>query len=393
MSGKLSGGIRYVVFLSVATALLLLLFEGGLRLCFGLPKGLFNFRPTDNSGLYLPDQTLHMVMGPVPYTVTTNSLGFRGPDISLEKPAGVTRIAALGDSVTDGFYVDNEATYPHQLQEVLQGQNIRAEVVNAARGGASIDIEYAILRKFVLPLKPDMVVLAFVANDIDDLRGTTKAQVLSADTSFFAPEAAASASETLLLARTALGELILDASLRMRYENYRRFEGGMSPSELAARYQIPGGSDTPANLEVFLRQHVARNDSVLQYSQWKPEHRQALENYWAVLEAMRKHLASLGIRFLLVYTPGYNEIHDPNAPTLLRDSIRSGCAQRSVGFLDCTGAFQEAAEKEVLDLAPLDFHFNPAGNRVLAQAVGGFLLREGWLKPLSRAEHTQGTSP
>jgi len=373
VSRKLLAAFRYLAYLGLSTALVLLAVEGVLRLAFGLPKGLFYFRPLDNRSLYLPNATLQMVMGPVPYTVKTNSLGFRGPEIALEKPAGVLRIAALGDSVTDGFYVDNDDTYPAQMERCLRQRGIRAEVVNAARGNSSIDAEYAILRRFVLRLNPDWVALAFVANDIDDLRGVPKEGLVTRDFEPFSAEQAAAASESLLLARTALGELVLDASLRVRYENYRRFQRGMDSAERASRYRIPGQENTGECLRVFLDKHAARNDSILLYKEFTPEQRETIDNYCYALDHMRQLLQSRGVRLLFVYTPGYNEIHDPDAPVILRAALRTACEEQAIPFVDTTPAFQAAAKKEILDLAPVDFHFNPAGNRVLSETVAAFL--------------------
>lgn len=390
MCRKLLAALRYLAYLGLSTALVLLAAEGVLRLAFGLPKGLFYFRPLDDRCLYLPNSTLQMVMGPVPYTVKTNSLGFRGREIALEKPAGTVRIAALGDSVTDGFYVDNEDTYPAQMEQFLRQHGLKAEVVNAARGGASIDLEYAILRRFVLRLNPDWVVLAFVANDIDDLRGVPRESLVTRDSFSFGPEQVAVASQTLLLARTALGELVLDASLRLRYENYRRFQRGMDAAERAARYKIPGQQNPAECLRVFIEKHAARNDSVLLHKEFTPEQKQMLDNYAYALDHMHKTLQSRGVQLLFVYTPGYNEIHDPSAPDILRTALKTACEERGIAFVDTTPAFQAAAKKEILDLAPADFHFNPSGNRVLAETLAAFIAERGIA---DSAAQTEGEVP
>ena len=291
------------------------------------------------------------------------------------------RIAAIGDSVTDGFYVDNDDTYPAQMERVLRERAVAVEVVNAARGNSSIDLEYAILRRFVLRLKPDLVVLAFVANDIDDLRGVGRENLINRDSFAFGPEQAAAASETLLLARTALGELVLDASLRMRFENYRRFQRGMSVTERAGRYTIPGQEDQVECLRVFVEQHAARNDSVLLYKAFTPQQQETIANYAYALGHMHQTLAAQGTRLLFVYTPGYNEIHDPAAPRILCAALRKSCEEQGIPFVDTTPAFQTASKKEILDLAPADFHYNPAGNRVLAEAVGMYIAENGLARP------------
>ena len=49
----------------------------------------------------------------------TNSLGFRGPDVTARKPAGITRIIGLGDSFTFGTGVRNGDTLLSIFQEIL----------------------------------------------------------------------------------------------------------------------------------------------------------------------------------------------------------------------------------------------------------------------------------
>jgi len=49
---------------------------------------------------------------------SSNSLGFRGPEIPFVKAAGALRVVCLGASTTEGVQSDDE-TYPHFLQQEL----------------------------------------------------------------------------------------------------------------------------------------------------------------------------------------------------------------------------------------------------------------------------------
>ena len=64
------------------------------------------------------------------FRLSTNSQGLRGPEIR-EKKTGVTRIVALGDSVTHGWGVSREEAYPARLQAELERRGHAAEVINA----------------------------------------------------------------------------------------------------------------------------------------------------------------------------------------------------------------------------------------------------------------------
>jgi len=368
---QIRGVLAYCAYLAVATACMLLLFEGVLRIGFGRPQGLFRIQPLDGNTLYRAGRTINIYTGPIPYTVRTNALGFRGPEISLEKPPGTTRIIALGDSVTDGFYVDNEDTYPVQLEGILRESGHAVEVVNAARGGASIDKEMAIFERLCLPLEPDMVILTFVANDIDDIRDVPREDLIRLNMNW---RELGADSRALRLASTALGELILDLSLRARFENYRRFdrvEGAGAEGD--SRYVIPGNEDYGTNLQIFMERHVRRNDSILGYDTFNERQRAVIDNYLFALEFFRGRCGEADIDLVFVYMPGYNEIHDPGAPSPLRDLLRDGCARLAIPFLDLTPALRGAVAEGPITLAPLDYHPNPRGNRVMAAAIAEFL--------------------
>jgi lysophospholipase L1-like esterase len=98
---------------------------------------------------------------------------------ALEQTA--SRIAMLGDSVTNGYFVGDAETYPAQLQRLLNlhGRE-RHYVANVARAGGSIDMELANLRDVAIPLAPRLAILTFVTNDIYEICDTSREQLLSA---------------------------------------------------------------------------------------------------------------------------------------------------------------------------------------------------------------------
>ncbi len=356
----------------------LLLMEGGLRLFWGLPRGYFHFRPLDDTGLYLPNQAMYMGLGPIPYIIRTNSLGFRGPEIEEPKGENTFRIVMVGDSITDGFYVDNEDTYPFQLGVLLKKTHPDVEVVNAARGGVSIDREFEIVRKFCIPIEPDLIVLTFVSNDIDDIRGIDRERLVTLDSREFQP---ASRSEALFFARTAIGELLLDWSMRLRYQNYRRYHGGPDSPGWASRYEIPGGENIGENIRVFMEKHVKRNDGIVAYHTFSPAQEKVVDNYLYALEHLNTFCRDRHIPLVFVYFPDYNQVYDPKASFILPEKLKQGCEVLGIPYYDVTPALRRAAKDHVLHLAPLDFHLNPEGNRALAGGVAKFLRASGLLLP------------
>jgi lysophospholipase L1-like esterase len=101
--------------------------------------------------------------------VPVNALGFRGGEVARAREAGVFRIAVLGDSATFGVGVAAETdTVPGRLREILPSRKGRFEVINAGGPGYNIRQIFGVLKGAVLPLKPDLVIYNFFANDLDN---------------------------------------------------------------------------------------------------------------------------------------------------------------------------------------------------------------------------------
>ena len=97
-----------------------------------------------------------------------NTLGFRGDEVAVPKPAGVYRIVLLGGSTTYSTGVDDYVrSYPVVLQQRLRAAGHgQVEVVNA---GCSMYSSWESLINFqfrVLDLEPDLVIVYHGINDV-----------------------------------------------------------------------------------------------------------------------------------------------------------------------------------------------------------------------------------
>lgn len=99
--------------------------------------------------------------------VRVNNLGFRGPDVELQKPAGRFRIVIMGDSIAFGRTYHEEEIFPTLLQRRLAADHPdrRIEVINAALSGRDTWETRAVFEHRVLPLSPDVVILQICLND------------------------------------------------------------------------------------------------------------------------------------------------------------------------------------------------------------------------------------
>lgn len=94
--------------------------------------------------------------------------GLRDGEHPLEKPEGVFRIAAIGDSVTYGLGVTRDASWPARLESLLNGaagDEERFEVLNLGVPGYHAGQVVARLRDLGLDHDPDLVVYGYVLND------------------------------------------------------------------------------------------------------------------------------------------------------------------------------------------------------------------------------------
>jgi lysophospholipase L1-like esterase len=99
--------------------------------------------------------------------VRTNSRGFRGAEVSTERPPGGVRILAIGDSSTFGYGVRVEETYPAHLERSLSKRfpGRAVEVINAGTPGWASGSGAAFLAREGLAWKPDAVLISFGYNE------------------------------------------------------------------------------------------------------------------------------------------------------------------------------------------------------------------------------------
>lgn len=109
-----------------------------------------------------------------------NPQGFRGVPVQVPKPAGKTRIFALGDSNTFGWDVDEGVNWPAQLNGMLSAGGAPIEVINAGVWGYT---SYQGLARFkeLLAFEPDIILVSFGGNDAHQVRVTDADYVRSHD--------------------------------------------------------------------------------------------------------------------------------------------------------------------------------------------------------------------
>ncbi len=98
-----------------------------------------------------------------------NALGNRGQEMTREKPPGTVQLAFVGDSVTFGYYVDDEATYPARVGALLPGRlplDLSSGSGQRRRADDQCRAGFAHLRERAMTWSPDAVVWGLYVNDV-----------------------------------------------------------------------------------------------------------------------------------------------------------------------------------------------------------------------------------
>ena len=265
---------------------------------------------------------------------SSRGAGIRGGrEVPRPKPAGTTRVLALGDSFTFGDGVDDPETWPALLDERL-GE--RVEVLNLGASAYAHDQMLLALLDDGLALEPDVVVLGFFASD---MRRNLYAHYCT-EKPRFVPEGAG-----------------------LRLENVPVPD----PEELARRHH-----DTPL-IGQALRVLWGRVVGAAPRPDEAVVTRRLLTRAREVCEAQ-------GVRFAMVYLAGHGD------PTLARADGFFGrvCRARDIPCADTRPAHarlleQLGAARFKAEHFQDNLHYTGAGNRVVAEVVADLLRARGWV--------------
>lgn len=154
----------------------LLLLELAVRLWMPMPasrvlRGLHRALPGRPWLYALVPETKRVAPDGIVYA--TNGDGFRDRPFEHAKASGTFRIALIGDSVTFGYGVALDATFGRRLEERLRsgpgdGVAPRYEVLNFGVSGFNPYTEAELLHGVVLDYAPDLVLVQFCINDLND---------------------------------------------------------------------------------------------------------------------------------------------------------------------------------------------------------------------------------
>ena len=101
-------------------------------------------------------------------TININSFGFRGPEISKEKPDDVFRVFVIGGSTTYGYgATSDKTTIPGFLQQKFNSEklDLKIEVINAGNPASDSLDEVFYAKKLIQEFEPDLFIIFDGWND------------------------------------------------------------------------------------------------------------------------------------------------------------------------------------------------------------------------------------
>lgn len=319
--------------------------------------------------------------------LVVNSRGLVDRERAYERPAGVFRVLALGDSFVEGFTVPFEHSVTQVLEQAIAARGCAAEVVNAGTVGYSTDQEFLFYREEGHKYAPQVVVLFFYYNDVLYNAAPTNIQLPKPLLSFKG------------------GEVTV-----VNYPVPRRPPD--PPAAEATPAAIRGSAALDWIGERLERSHPRAYNSLARVGLWAPTSTQAMSpelrvymrkppadvrHGWAmtgrILKTMAAEVWARDSRLAVVYIPSRMEVSDRDweltrlrygvdeagfdrAAVLAR--LREISAAERIPLLDLTPAMRDATGTLSWPYYDFDSHWNRLGHKIAAHEVDAFLRRQGW---------------
>jgi lysophospholipase L1-like esterase len=277
------------------------------------------------------------------WEVSLNSRGFRTEEFTPQKAPGVFRIACVGDSWTFGANVDQQDAYPQRLGELLGEAFPGAsfEVLNLGTMAYSSHQGLDFVRRQVLDLSPDAILIGFAMNDASVAGYRDKDFSGQRD-----PDSTAKRARRLL-ERIELLKLLRYLGRSMRRESWS-IGGYMG--------KLAEAAGTPA--EAWMG---GQGTETADYEELEPYTRVAPLDYERNIREMVRLARAQGAAAILLYNELWN--------TPYRDVLRWIASEEQLAWIDSQTLIQEARQVLHRDLE-VRLELTPATPEVERSAAG-----------------------
>lgn len=359
--------IFFCLYLVVAVGVIFCLAESVLRFVDITPTGVFVPRfYSDVHGDLEPNMRIVDRLYPqLPYRVTATSQGTRGlTSFRPEKNEGTLRVLCLGDSFTFGFGVDDVYSYPELLQRelALRYPGKKIEVINAGLPlfGILDAMDYYLQKGAAL--KPDVVILQFFANDIQDMCREYVFREAHAND----PAYASRSKMSKLLSGTKLYQLA--ANMRFAFGKITYF--GLPISQEAKQKPRPNSLLDPYRFDATPEEtHAVSERDTIAGLQSRPELSRVWDSYRTALAGFREQVRFFGSDMLFLCVPDTKQVED--RAYSVHQELAPALSALGMPNVDMLEPFRESLYGQGVQpyLSPIDDHCSPYGNLLIARAV------------------------
>lgn len=358
-----------------------LIAEVGLRLFFPQPLAGVMFSEDPVMGFWnrpnLDKQKFQSEPGCPFYHVTTDANGYRiVVSTGAAASPGTKRVLVLGDSFTFGVGVEDSETFPAVLEGIL---NRRAketkpfEVINAGCAGWGTENELAFWRARSEELKPDVLVVAFFINDLQDNMRHLLFRIQDGRPVEASRKGLAQIRRMIkaIPFYTVLAEHSHVVNLLRRFLSARvRQSGPAGPPPQAAeghRGGVAAGGAAKAGLTPGPKASVSPGGT----APLRPELVAQLGVYKPLMEALMDETRGKNVPLLLLLLPGRQESSPtPPPPYLEVEKVADRWAgEKKVLLINLRDLMTKMTAQGLQVFQPIDGHYNAEGNRLVAETL------------------------
>ena len=314
----------------------------------------------------VPDSQAEFRQPDFNYVQRVNNLGLRGPDTTVEKSPGTFRIVMLGDSFTMGKGVEDDQTFTALLAASLPPRvadcgGPRVEVLNGGVDSYAPILSYIQLKRDIVPLRPDLVVLNLDVSDLVQESAYRSQARFSENGDIEAVPQLAPSGGTYKKIRDWTSRNLFFTRLILFHMNKR-----MQHRELTVRDVV-----SEANFEIAA--HTLEGD------------RDRTEQWAAIFDSLRRIKAfadAQGMSFTLSVYPWGHQVNDREwvpgrysympegavASERSRETIRAMASEAGIEVIDLFDDFRSYDGSDALYFK-YDNHWTTAGHQVVARGL------------------------
>ncbi|MCA9027798.1 MAG: hypothetical protein KDA86_21495 [Planctomycetaceae bacterium] len=280
--------------------------------------------------------------------ITTNSLGLRGREIEIPKPAGQYRIVCIGDEATLAPDVPESETFVGSLAGLLGELGPSVEVINAGQPGHCPLLNLAWARTCLIGLQPDLVILCCDVSDVADDRRCRPLAKLADDGAVLAVKHPATDSESKDLLSAIEREFLL---VKLASQ---RFGQQLNPDSII---------DSESEWSDTMEGSSAGQPTVL------------IEQAWEPLSGMKHLCDQISADFVVAVVPSTKTVRastSPGTSEVLR-LLAERAAQEQIPLLDASQEFARHEDQSHL-FFPHSGALTPEGHQLFTHILGNALL-------------------